>query len=67
VVTTASGVERAWAVRLDTVRVGEIELRNIPAMVLDGAQPETILLGMSFLGKLQISNEGQLMTLRQKY
>ena len=67
VVTTASGFERAWAVRLDTVRVGEIELRNIPAMVLDGPQPETILLGMSFLGKLQISNEGQLMTLRQKY
>ena len=67
VVTTASGDERAWAVRLDAVRVGEIELLNIPAMVLDGAQPETILLGMSFLGKLQISNEGQLMTLRQKY
>ena len=67
VVTTASGVERAWAVRLDAVRVGEIELRNISAMVLEGVQPETILLGMSFLGKLQISNEGQLMTLRQKY
>lgn len=67
VVTTASGVERAWAVRLDAVRVGEIGLRSIPAMVLEGAQPETILLGMSFLGKLQISNEGQLMTLRQKY
>ena len=66
-VTTASRVERAWAVRLDTVRVGEIELRNIPAVVLEGAQPETILLGMSFLGQLQISNKDQLMTLRQKY
>ena len=66
-VTTASRVERAWAVMLDTVKVGEIELRNIAAVVLEGAQPGTILLGMSFLGKLQISNEGQLMTLRQKF
>ena len=67
VVTTASGVERAWAVRLEAVRVGEIELHNVAAMVLEGTQPETVLLGMSFLGQLQISNEGQLMTLRQKY
>jgi aspartyl protease family protein len=66
-VTTASRVERAWAVRLDSVKVGEIELRNVAAMVLEGAQPETILLGMSFLGQLQITNEGQLMTLRRKY
>jgi aspartyl protease family protein len=66
-VTTASRVERAWAVTLDTVKIGEIELRNIAAVILEGRQPETILLGMSFLGKLQISNEGQLMTLRQKF
>jgi aspartyl protease family protein len=66
-VTTASRVERAWAVMLDTVKVGEIVLRNISAVVLEGTQPETILLGMSFLGKLQMNNEGQLMTLRQKF
>jgi aspartyl protease family protein len=66
-VTTASRVERAWAVSLDSVKVGEIELGNIAAMVLEGVQPETILLGMSFLGQLQITNEGQLMTLRRKY
>lgn len=66
-VTTASRVERAWAVMLDTVKVGEIELRNIPAVILEGQQPKMTLLGMSFLGQLQISNENQLMTLRERF
>jgi aspartyl protease family protein len=66
-VTTASGVEPAWSVTLDRVKVGELELRNVAAVVLEGAQPETALLGMSYLGRLAISNDGQLMTLRRKY
>jgi aspartyl protease family protein len=66
-VTTASGVEPAWSVTLDRVKVGELELHNVAAVVLEGAQPETALLGMSYLGRLAISNDGQLMTLRRKY
>ena len=66
-VTTASGVERAWSVTLDTVKVGDLELHNVGAVVLDGAQPEQTLLGMSYLGRLEIVNEGRLMTLRKKY
>jgi aspartyl protease family protein len=66
-VTTASGIESAWAVNLDRVKVGDLELRNVAAVVLEGAQPETALLGMSYLGRLEIINSGQLMTLRKKY
>ncbi|MEZ5543172.1 MAG: TIGR02281 family clan AA aspartic protease [Pseudomonadota bacterium] len=66
-VTTASGVERAWRVRLDSVKVGELEVRNVSAVVIEGAQPATTLLGMSYLGRLEIVNSGQLMTLRKKY
>jgi len=66
-VTTASGVARAWAVTLDTVKVGELELHNIAAVVLEGAHPTTTLLGMSYLGRLEINNDGRLMTLRKKY
>ena len=66
-VTTASGVERAWSVMLDTVKVGDLELHNVGAVVLDSAQPEQTLLGMSYLGRLEIINEGRLMTLRKKY
>jgi aspartyl protease family protein len=66
-VTTASGVEAAWSVSLDRVKVGELELRNVAAVVLEGMQPETALLGMSYLGRLEITNSGQLMTLRKKF
>lgn len=66
-VTTASGVEPAWSVTLDRVKVGELELHNVAGVVLEGPQPATALLGMSYLGRLEISNDGQLMTLRRKY
>jgi aspartyl protease family protein len=67
VVTTASGVEPAWSVMLNRVRVGDLELHNVAAVVLEGAQPRTALLGMSYLGRLEISNSGRMMTLRKKY
>ena len=66
-VTTASGVVRAWAVTLDSVKVGDLEVRNVPAVVLEGAQPKVTLLGMSYLGRMEILHEGQLLTLRKKY
>lgn len=66
-VTTASGVEQAWAVTLTTVKVGDLELHNVEAVVLEGAHPATTLLGMSYLGRLEINNDGRLMTLRKKY
>ena len=66
-VTTASGIERAWMVSLDSVKVGELEVRNVQAVVLDGAQPQTTLLGMSYLGRMKITNDGRLMTLQKKY
>jgi aspartyl protease family protein len=66
-VTTASGVERAWLVMLDSVKLGELEVRNVPAVVLEGEQPKVTLLGMSYLERMEITNNGQLMTLRKKY
>lgn len=66
-VTTASGVERAWAVMLDRVTVGGLELSNVGAVVLEGSLPQQTLLGMTFLSRLEISNDGRLMTLRKKY
>jgi aspartyl protease family protein len=66
-ITTASRLEPAWAVMLDAVKVGDIELRNVEGVVLEGAQPETVLLGMSYLGRLEIHNDGRLLTLQRKY
>ena len=66
-ITTASRTEPAWAVTLDTVKVGSIELQNVAGVVLEGAQPQTVLLGMSYLGRLAIHNDGRLLTLQRKY
>jgi aspartyl protease family protein len=66
-VTTASGNERAFMVSLDTVKVGNIVQRNVRAVVLDGARPDQVLLGMSFLGRVNLTNDGHRMTLRSKF
>ncbi len=67
IVATASGKELAYSVMLDKVKVGEIMLRNISAVVIEGNEPETILLGMSYLGRLNIVNKGQVMSLEEKF
>lgn len=66
-VVTASRVETVYRVMLDSVKVGAIQLRNVEAVVLDGPQPQKILLGMSFLGRLEMQNDGQRLLLRRKY
>lgn len=63
---TAGGNVKAWAVNLNTVSVGEIGLDNIQAVVIQGSNPPQTLLGMSFLGQLQIRHESNLMTLTRQ-
>ncbi len=62
---TASGTAKAWYVTLARVRVGDIELRDVEAAVLDGDHPVDVLLGNSFLGRLDLSREGQILELRK--
>ena len=64
---TASGIVTAYSVSLDRVSVGGIDLYNVEAMVLEGEQPSSILLGMSFLGQLDMQYEGEALILKQKY
>jgi aspartyl protease family protein len=66
-VSTAAGIKTAWAVKLDKVKVGEIELRNVDGMIVDGAGPGGVLLGMSFLGRLEMNHDGQAMVLKKKF
>lgn len=63
-VSTASKDEVAHLVTLDTVRVGNIELKDVPALVTNNdANPDTPLLGMSFLKNVKISQDEKTMTL----
>lgn len=66
-VTTASGIEQAYLVRLDKVSVGTVTLQSIQGLVIEGDQPDTPLLGMSFLSRFNIINDGQIMTLKRKF
>jgi aspartyl protease family protein len=66
-VSTASDVTQAYQLKLDVVKVGSIQLRNVTAVVMDGAQPTEVLLGMSFIGHVEMLNKGDKLILRRKY
>jgi aspartyl protease family protein len=52
-VETANGRTRAAAVTLDTIAIGGIVERAVPALIAQPGALRTNLLGMSFLGRLQ--------------
>ena len=65
-VSTANGVVPAYRVTLDTVKVGGITLNQVDGLVQEGSMPY-VLLGMSFLKRLEIKQDGTNMTLLKKY
>ena len=64
--STANGVAQAWRVRLDSVRVANITINNVDAVVMDNAAMPA-LLGMSFLNRTDMKREGNIMTLVKKF
>ena len=65
--TTASGVAEIFLVNLDRVRVGDIELRNVRGAVHDGDFPPATLLGMSFLSRVNMRQDGPVLELKKKF
>jgi len=66
-VATANGTVPIYRITLNKVRVGEIELRNVEAGVLIGNSPTKILLGNSFLNRVEMQRQGLVMLLKQKF
>ena len=66
VVNTANGQTVASRVKLDSVRVGEIVVMNVDAMVHSTEMPFA-LLGMSFLNRMEMQRDGDTMTLKKRY
>jgi aspartyl protease family protein len=64
---TANGIAAAYRIKLDTVRVGDLVVNNVDAVVMDGDSLPVALLGMSFLNRMDIRREGQIMTLTKRY
>ena len=63
---TANGATAAWRVRLDSVKVGDIELNGVDAAVLEGGLG-IALLGMSFLNRVEMRRDGQTMVLTRRF
>lgn len=49
---TANGIARVAPVTISRIRIGDITVRNVPAVVSERGASERTLLGMSFLGRL---------------
>ena len=66
-VSTASGVERASTVILDRVTISGVTITAVEGLVLEGNEPSVPLLGMSYLNRFKIINDGNMMRLKRKY
>jgi aspartyl protease family protein len=65
-VHTAGGPAPAYRVKLDVVKLGEIQLHGVEAMVIEQGLG-VALLGMSFLNRVEMRREGQLMMLIRRF
>jgi aspartyl protease family protein len=64
--STANGVIPAWLIKLDKLRVGDVTLYDIDALVSDGAMPY-VLLGNNFLGRFQMNRNNDQMVLDKRF
>jgi len=63
-VQTAAGATVGYPTRLESVRLAGIEMRDTAALVTDGLEPETVLLGMNFLKRLEMIQRGDELILK---
>ena len=65
-VNTANGTAPVYRVTLNTVKVGDIELNQVDALIQEAGLPFA-LLGMSFLNRTEMQRQGAQMTLTKRY
>ena len=65
--STANGVVAAYHVKLDEVRVGTVTLNNVDGIVQPEASMPVVLLGMSFLNRMEMKRDGETMTLKKRF
>jgi aspartyl protease family protein len=62
---TANGEAVGYQTRLDRVRLGPLELTDVGAVMSDGLDADVVLLGMSFLKRVEFTQRGDQLILRQ--
>jgi len=63
---TANGPAPAHVISLASVRVGDVEVRNVEAIVIPGVMSH-VLLGNSFLTRFQMRRDNDILTLDLRY
>lgn len=62
---TANGAVDGWQVDLDSVRVGNVTVRDVEAVVIDTDLP-VVLLGMTFLNRFDMERSGTTLVLERR-
>lgn len=63
--STANGRTEGYRTRIERLQLGDIVLRDVRAIVVPGLDGNQVLLGMSALNKLEFTQRGGTMLLRQ--
>jgi aspartyl protease family protein len=64
---TASAVVPVWQIKLGSVSIGGITLKNVEASVIAGKQPFDVLLGNSFLRHTSMQQAGSVLEIERRY
>jgi aspartyl protease family protein len=64
--TTANGQANGWRLSLNSLRIGDVEVAGVEAVVTPQAMPY-VLLGNSYLTRFQMRRENDQMTLERRY
>lgn len=67
IASTAGGMVPMYSLKLESVTVGDITLYDVDAGVIEGSHPTDVLLGMSFLGRVEMKRDGNKMELTKRY
>ena len=65
-VGTANGATQGWRITLDSVRVGDVQVSGVDAVVTPQAMTY-VLLGNSFLTRFRMQQNADMMTLQRRY
>jgi len=65
-ISTANGMAQGFRIKLNSVRVGDVEVYDVDAVVIPQPMP-FLLLGNSFLTRFQMKRDNHLMTLDKRY
>lgn len=65
--STANGVVPTYRVKINEVRLGDVTLNNVEGMVHVGDSLPIVLLGMSFLNRMDMKRDGDKMVLTKRF